>query len=455
MTTDPDDLNLDIARAWCEAKGEGWSVVDTAGRGGTAPVFTVSSPNGPLALKLLDEKFSQGEMGQITETRIGQQVALGEHDCPYVVKIFDGGRFNDRLFLLMNKAEGRELEKCLSEIPRAKIRSIVDQVARACIFLRRKGLCHRDIKSANVFISDDFNRATLLDLSVIREISDPVGIGTDHDGQLPVVATSRYTPPEYLFRLIEPSPELWHAVDVYQLGGILHDLVMQYPMFEEQYQLSKENRYRFAWIVATQDPVVEAADVDQDLIALARRALDKDWQRRTSLSLENFLMDQENIRVLSFEALGLGAKPRPSSPQPTQTLHNRSLTRARAVEQLISAKLSGQGVTATHETSASEEDFRKVLTFEWEPPANTSSPSLAHIKLTCHLALADESMGSFYEIDLRLEALVNDRVRKVEIKLPSVRDDAEAASLMADAVFHALPDLAERIMRNEENVGAM
>ncbi|RWC96036.1 MAG: hypothetical protein EOS57_30565, partial [Mesorhizobium sp.] len=234
-----------IGERWCASRGAEWKLSNIAGRGGTAPVFTVESPLGNFALKILDKNFSEGSRGDETRRRIQKQISdLGVHDCPYLVKIYDGGDFEGRLFLLMNKIEGQELEKCLAVVPRNKISSIVDQITQASIFLRSRGMCHRDIKSANVFVSNDFSHATLLDVSVARDIFDPVGLGTDHDGQLPVVATSRYSPPEYLFRLIEPSVELWHALDVYQLGGLVHDLIMRKPMFEEDYQLSKENRYR-------------------------------------------------------------------------------------------------------------------------------------------------------------------------------------------------------------------
>ena len=148
-------------------------------------------------------------------------------------------------------------------------------MARAAIFLRENGLCHRDIKAANIFVSDDFGHSTLLDISVVRNVTDPIGIGTDHEGQLPVVATARYSPPEYLFRLREPGNDLWHALNVYQLGALLHDLIVREPLFEAEYLKSAENRYRFAWVVAMVDPVVQADDVDRDLILTACRALDK------------------------------------------------------------------------------------------------------------------------------------------------------------------------------------
>ncbi len=72
--------------------------------------------------------------------------------------------------------------------------------------------------------------------------------------------------PGYLFRLLEPGPELWHALNVYQLGALLHDLIMREPLFQSEYLKSTENRYRFAWIVAMVDPNVNADDTDRDLV---------------------------------------------------------------------------------------------------------------------------------------------------------------------------------------------
>src|SRR5690242_7542651 len=239
-----DSQDLQIAHRWCGSKGPSWSVSHQLGPGGTARVFEISSPDGLRALKIYDADLSSGQKGGIEQKRIEQQLALKGHDCPFLVQVYEGGKFEDRFYLLMSRAPGRELQECLPEIPRAKIRGIVDQIARSALFLRSRNLCHRDIKAANIFISDDYNQATLLDISVIRDIYDPVGSGSDRDGQLPVLATARYSPPEYLFRLVEVGPELWHALTIYQLGGLLHDLIMREPLFEAEYLRSKENRYR-------------------------------------------------------------------------------------------------------------------------------------------------------------------------------------------------------------------
>ena len=195
-TQNTDSETSQVAVRWCESKGSSWSLSRQLGPGGTACVFEVASPDGPRALKIYDADLSSGNKGDVELTRIQKQLELRGHDCPFLVQVYEGGKFEDRLYLLMSRAAGTELEKRLSDVPRDKIRQIVDQVARAALFLKERDLCHRDIKAANIYISDDFNLATVLDISVIRNIHDPVGSGSDREGQLPVLATARYSPPE-------------------------------------------------------------------------------------------------------------------------------------------------------------------------------------------------------------------------------------------------------------------
>ena len=188
----------DIARRWCRAKGPDWTLLRQLGVGGTAPVFEVESPDGLRALKIYNAEFSSGTPGDIERDRIQQQLNLRNHDCRSLVQVYDGGITEDRLYLLMSRAPGTELEKRLPDVPRTKIRSILHDVARASLFLRDRNLCHRDIKAANIFVSDDFAHATLLDISVVRNIHDRrrrcsrYHSPTVRDGQLPVLATSRY-----------------------------------------------------------------------------------------------------------------------------------------------------------------------------------------------------------------------------------------------------------------------
>ncbi len=438
-----EDEDRAVAERWCLSKGEGWEVIELAGSGGTATVFSLKSPDGPRTIKVLSEKFSNGEFAEVSRKRVNQQVELGVHNSPNLVNIFDGGYFENRLFIVMEKAQGKELEKCLKDVPRSQIRSIVDQIAKATIYLREQGLCHRDIKSANIFVSEDYSRATLLDLSVTREIDDPVGIGTDHGGELPVVATSRYTPPEYLFRLIEPCAELWHALDIYQIGGLLHDLIMQEPMFENQYSVTKENRYRFAWVVATQHPIIESDDVDQDLIYLCRRALDKDWKRRSSLRIEDFFDDRLVLETRALGLLGIGMKPTKLRAS-AEELDTRGQARACAnkIKDDVVTYLRRNGVTPTHKCEVADSDNSFRIHLSWSHSGGGIEQENQNADLEYFLTCVLSDGAVIYSLCGNLMVSVNNRKRQSSVHLPDVRKSDGGVEEVSSLAISALRTLA-------------
>lgn len=389
-------------------------------------------------------------MGVLTKQRILRQVELGDHGCPHIVTCYDGGEFENRLFLLMSRAEGQELEKRLEEVPRTKIRSIVDQVAKALIFLRGRSLCHRDVKAANIFVSNDFEKVTLLDLSVLRDIKDHVGIGTDHSNQLPVVATSRYTPPEYLFRLIEPSEILWHGVDIYQLGGLLHDLIMREPMFSGEYASSKENRYRFAWIVARIDPKVSADDVDQDLIFLARRALDKNWGRRHKLRLEDFVTDVGS-RSQSLALLGIASSSRQTGSR-DEPLPGQIIETARKVDEQITNYLRTNGAQSTHQSYPGSHDLERELVFAWVG-TDAGPDGVEDVNLKIRLSVSTGDPNHLIATDMQIAvSFGQDRSQTANLSLPDVTFDELAADEVAVLAIQGIGSLAEKVMRKPRSM---
>ena len=72
------------------------------------------------------------------------------------------------------------------------------QVASAAKFLEDKGQVHRDIKPANIVIAKDFTKATLLDLGVLRPMTNS-GL-TDSPGKKAFIGTLQYSSPEFLNR---------------------------------------------------------------------------------------------------------------------------------------------------------------------------------------------------------------------------------------------------------------
>jgi eukaryotic-like serine/threonine-protein kinase len=112
---------------------------------------------------------------------------------------------------------------------------LIGHLVNAVRFLDSKEIVHRDIKPENILMNSSFDKLKLIDLGVAREMygDDDAGDATDHGGKRPFIATAQYSSPEYLFRLEAPSPQLWSALTLYQLGGALHDMVMRRPLFND------------------------------------------------------------------------------------------------------------------------------------------------------------------------------------------------------------------------------
>lgn len=252
----------------------GLRLVRRVDSGNSATVYQVQINSRDFALKIYDPKYLTGANRAIELRRIAAQKALKGHSCQPLVGIEEADVVGDTAFLLMEYVPWPPLSKRLEEIPRGHIRSIVSKVAHAAEYLESKGLVHRDIKPANILVSDNCEHVRLVDLGVIRPIDSVEVDATDQGVQRPFVATAQYSSPEYLFRLVEPTPEMWRALSYYQLGGVLHDLITREPLF--QAAARTENRYALAMAVYREVPVIRSADVEAELVALARQCLLKD-----------------------------------------------------------------------------------------------------------------------------------------------------------------------------------
>ena len=275
----PQDLQGYVDRLvaqWGDAK-----FVRRIDAGNSATVYQVVVRGTDYALKVYDPKFLSGENRAIELRRLSAQMQLREHTCDSLVGIQEVDEIEDTAYLLMEYLPWNPLSRLLEQAPRSSIAPIIERIAAAARFLDQIGLVHRDIKPANILVSPDFKHTKLVDLGVIRPVDGIEADATDHGLQRPFVATAQYSSPEYLFRLIEPSAELWRALTIYQIGGVLHDLIMRKPLFNDA--VLTNNRYVLAMAVYQQTPAVVAPDVEPYLINLARKCLQKDHQKRLSL----------------------------------------------------------------------------------------------------------------------------------------------------------------------------
>ncbi|MEN8136225.1 MAG: protein kinase [Thermodesulfobacteriota bacterium] len=265
----------------------GWELVEYINAGKTALVFKGNKDGLTGAVKIFDPELVERFGREIQLQRINRELELIGHDCPNLINILGGGESPDFLYLVMEFLDWPSLDQVVSEVPSAKIWKLIGDVATAAEYLEKKNIAHRDIKPSNIIINPEFSEIKLLDLGVIRPIGD--SDLTDLDAKS-FIGTLRYSSPELLYRTEKDTIEGWRAVSFYQIGAVLHDVIMNEVLFK-----SFSDPYpRLIDAVKIEIPHVEDGAVDPDLIFLARNCLAKDPLCRLELlTWDSFHLKQE------------------------------------------------------------------------------------------------------------------------------------------------------------------
>lgn len=286
--------------------------------GKSAAVFKAYRGTEVVALKIFDDELIEryGDKAQLA--RIDRELTLVGKSHPNMVEIIDGGfdPTTKNHFIVMGYLEGQSLEKCLLKVPPDNVALLIEQLASVCQFLESLSLAHRDIKPANIVILDNFTRLVLLDFGVLKPVGE-VGV-TDDDGIQSFVGTLQYSSPEFLLRHEDDSIEGWRALSFYQIGGVLHDLIMRKPLFKEY----AEPFGRLVMAVQNDLPSVASATLPSYLVDACKAALVKNPHTRLELLNWNSfrppvettagLAARERVTRRSVVGHAVAAKPAPS-----------------------------------------------------------------------------------------------------------------------------------------------
>ncbi|HEX7289311.1 MAG TPA: serine/threonine-protein kinase [Candidatus Angelobacter sp.] len=260
----------------------GWFIKNYINHGKSAVVFLAERGGQEAALKVFDPEIVERYGRDAQLTRIKRELSLIGKSHPNLVAIYDGGEDSGLLYVAMEYFPGSNLAEALNKIRPDEVRPLIGQIASGAKFLEDSLFAHRDIKPSNVGLSPDRKLVKLLDFGVIRPLD--LSNVTDEGDQRYFVGTLQYSPPELLFREEEQSLEAWRAITFYQLGAILHDLLMKEPLFEK----FKYPYARMVRAVEREIPLVDSSD-DPDLRLLAQNCLAKaPNQRLDTVKWEDF-----------------------------------------------------------------------------------------------------------------------------------------------------------------------
>ncbi len=279
-----------------------WEIQSYKNHGKSAAVFLGIGGKCPVAVKIFDDELIEKYGDQTQIARIERELTLVGKNHPNMVKILGGGfdKITSSHYIVMEYLDGPNMKECLQTIPNENVGTLIQQLASAAKFLEDNDLVHRDIKPENIIILDNFSRLVLLDFGVIRFVGRP-GL-TDVDGIQPFIGTLQYSSPEFLLRQEVDSVEGWRALTFYQIGAVLHDLIMRKELFEEY----STPYAKLVNAVQHTMPTIQSSNVERYLVDLARMCLIKppdarlillDWRSFNVPAAEPFIDELAKRRV--------------------------------------------------------------------------------------------------------------------------------------------------------------
>jgi len=253
--------------------------------GKSAAVFLATKGGNNFAVKIFDDELISKYGDEAQFERIERELGLKDKPHENLVRLHDGGicDVTKNHFIVMEFIQGENLKNCLHEIEMIDVWSYISQLANAAKHLEKLGYAHRDIKPENIMINIQEKKLTLMDLGVIRPLkgSDL----TDNDGISMFIGTLQYSSPEYLLRNEVDDTDGWRALTFYQIGAVLHDMIMQVPIFSTEC----EPYARLVHAVSDLIPEICSEDVSEDLVMLAKCCLQKKpGDRLSMITWENF-----------------------------------------------------------------------------------------------------------------------------------------------------------------------
>ena len=249
------------------------------GRGGMGVVYVATDVNTDRLVALKTTSVAGLGSGEKTRNQrrerfVREVRALTQVNHPNVVHVFDAGEIDDAdlgwlLFYTMEYVEGTTLAALVQErgaLNGGEAAAVVAQVAHGLGEAHKQGIIHRDVKPANIFLSND-GRALIGDFGIAK-----IEGSTQITRRDQLVGTPNYLAPEQIL-----GEAVGPFTDVFALGALFYVITQNRPLRQQVDAgalLASANG---------NDPVARimaAADLSDGLKRVVGRALERDPNRR-------------------------------------------------------------------------------------------------------------------------------------------------------------------------------
>ncbi|MGA9493904.1 MAG: serine/threonine-protein kinase [Mycobacterium sp.] len=253
----------------------GYTILRMLGSGGMAEVYLAQHPRLPRsdALKVMSEAITADTDFRERFHREADLAATLWH--PHIVGVHDRGEFDGHLWISMDYVEGTDAAQLVKDrypagMPIQDVSAIVTAVADALDYAHKRGLLHRDVKPANILLTepeDGKRRILLADFGIARPLADISGLTATNF----TVGTLAYAAPEQLM-----GADIDGRADQYALAATAFHLLTGAPPYQHSNPVAVISQHLNAELPKLSDCRPELAHLDQLLSkALAKDPVDR------------------------------------------------------------------------------------------------------------------------------------------------------------------------------------
>jgi len=262
--------------------GGRYTIIEELGRGGMGVVYKAEDTRlkRTVALKFLPSELTRVPDVRERFTREAQAAAALDH--PNICTVYEFDQADETSFISMAYIEGQSLKKKIESGPLEleEAMRIATQVAEGLQEAHKKGVVHRDIKSANIMVTDR-GQVKIMDFGLARVTESTL---VTQEGM--TMGTVTYMSPEQA-----RGEKVDHRTDIWSLGVVLYEMLTGKLPFRGEH----EQAIVYAIRKDKPEPITDIKhDIPVSIEQVVSKALEKDPDKRYQL-VDELLDDLKSI----------------------------------------------------------------------------------------------------------------------------------------------------------------
>jgi serine/threonine protein kinase/Flp pilus assembly protein TadD len=259
-----------------------YQILEELGRGGMGIVYKARDTKLKriVALKFLPPALTH--ISEIKDRFMREAQAAAALDHPYICTVHECDEAEDKTFISMAYIQGLSLKKKIKSGPLEldEALRIAAQVAEGLQEAHKNGVVHRDIKSANIMVTEN-GQAKIMDFGLARVMG-----GTLVTKAGTTMGTIAYMSPEQA-----RGEEVDHRTDVWSFGVVLYEMLTGQLPFKGEH----DQAVVYSILKVQPKPVADLrSDIPTALGQVVDKALEKNRDKRYQ-HMEEMLTDLKSI----------------------------------------------------------------------------------------------------------------------------------------------------------------